>query len=223
MRMFELKVNKKQKLVIHCQASRRILDEELTARLAFQTRAFASHHSSLSSDTESTSNSTYERIFPLCADYQEPSRLIRRLPEFAQLNKDLGEIDKQQTFDGQNVANSFLKTYIQYITSGPGSSSRAVATSASESAPHYAEADIISLQESSDGSTHSINGVDINLFTGADSSMPEFPRQKLTFKEKLGEGQFGEVHSVWFFAAINFVILRLDTMFLHPGLPDLFS
>ncbi|XP_075875840.1 discoidin domain-containing receptor 2-like [Nelusetta ayraudi] len=148
------------------KASRRILDEELTARLAFQTRAFASHHSSLSSDAESTSNSTYERIFPLCADYQEPSRLIRRLPEFAQLNKDLG----------------------------PSTSSRAVATTASESAPHYAEADIISLQESSDGSTHSITGVDINLFTGADSSMQEFPRQKLTFKEKLGEGQFGEVH-----------------------------
>lgn len=80
---------------MHPQASRRILDEELTARLAFQTRAFASHHSSLSSDVESTSNSTYERIFPLCADYQEPSRLIRRLPEFAQLNKDLGEISSE--------------------------------------------------------------------------------------------------------------------------------
>lgn len=78
---------------MHPQASRRILDEELTARLAFQTRAFASHHSSLSSDAESTS--TYERIFPLCADYQEPSRLIRRLPEFAQLNKDLGEISNE--------------------------------------------------------------------------------------------------------------------------------
>lgn len=33
----------------------------------------------------------------------------------------------------------------------------------------------------------------MNFFAGTDSSMREFPRQKLTFKEKLGEGQFGEV------------------------------
>jgi len=36
----------------------------------------------------------------------------------------------------------------------------------------------------------------MNLFAGTDSSMREFPREKLTFKEKLGEGQFGEVRSV---------------------------
>lgn len=122
---------------------------------------------------------------------------------------------------------AFLK-YIYYIFfSAPGTSSRAVAASASESAPHYAEADIISLQASSDGSTHSITGVDINLFTGADSSMPEFPRQKLTFKEKLGEGQFGEVHSFFiflfiYFAAIDFMHRKV-AMFLHLGHPDLFS
>lgn len=70
-----------------------MLDDELTARLAVQTQAFSSHHSSLSSDDGSTSNSTsYERIFPLCADYQEPSRLIRRLPEFAQFSEHFGEI-----------------------------------------------------------------------------------------------------------------------------------
>lgn len=72
-----------------------MLDDELTARLAVQTQAFSSHHSSLSSDGGSTSNSTYERIFPLCADYQEPSRLIRRLPEFAQFTEHLGKIKAQ--------------------------------------------------------------------------------------------------------------------------------
>lgn len=80
--------------------------------------------------------------------------------------------------------------------SGPSASSRAPATSASEGAPHYAEADIISLQESSDSSTYSIMAANMNLFAGTDSSMREFPRHKLTFKEKLGEGQFGEVYSV---------------------------
>uniref|UniRef100_A0A673AJD3 receptor protein-tyrosine kinase n=1 Tax=Sphaeramia orbicularis TaxID=375764 RepID=A0A673AJD3_9TELE len=136
------------------KASRRMLDDELTARLAVQTQAFSFHHSSLSSEGGSTSNSTYERIFPLCSDYQEPSRLIRKLPEFAHCSKGLGP----------------------------------------DAAPHYAEADIISLQESSDSSTYSITAVNMNLFAGTDSSMREFPRNKLTFKEKLGEGQFGEVH-----------------------------
>uniref|UniRef100_A0A3Q3WVL6 receptor protein-tyrosine kinase n=1 Tax=Mola mola TaxID=94237 RepID=A0A3Q3WVL6_MOLML len=144
------------------KASRRMLDDELTARLAVQTQAFASHHSSLSSDAGSTSNSTYERIFPLCADYQEPSRLIRKLPEFTQFTEHLGRIKAQchQCYG----------------------------------APHYAEADIISLQETSDSNTYSIAAVHMNLFAGTDSSMREFPRDKLTFKEKLGEGQFGEVH-----------------------------
>lgn len=92
--------------------------------------------------------------------------------------------------------------FLVVVFSGPSASCRALATSASESAPHYAEADIISLQESSDSSAHSITAVDINLFAGTDSSLREFPRQKLTFKEKLGEGQFGEVHSVLWLALI---------------------
>lgn len=73
------------------QASRRLLDDDLTARLAIQNRAFAFRHSSLSSDSGSTSNSTYERIYPLCADYQEPSRLIRKLPEFAHSAENLSK------------------------------------------------------------------------------------------------------------------------------------
>lgn len=67
-----------------------MLDDELSARLAVQTQAFSFHHSSQSSGEGS--NSTYERIFPLCSsDYQEPSRLIRKLPEFAQSTEELGE------------------------------------------------------------------------------------------------------------------------------------
>ncbi|KAM9322000.1 discoidin domain-containing receptor 2 [Pholidichthys leucotaenia] len=150
------------------KASRRILDDELTARLAIQTQAFSYHHSSLSTESSSTSNSTYERIFPLCTDYQEPSRIIRKLPEFSHPS--------------------------EHLETETSISCRAFANSGSDSAPHYAEADIISLQESLDSSTYSITAVNMNLFAGADSTMQEFPRKKLTFKEKLGEGQFGEVH-----------------------------
>ncbi|XP_034039510.1 discoidin domain-containing receptor 2-like isoform X2 [Thalassophryne amazonica] len=148
------------------KASRRILDDELTARLAAQTRAFSFLHSSLSSEESSSSNSTYERIFPLCADYQEPSRLIRKLPEFSQ-------------------STELLE---------PNTSGRALVSSGPDGAPHYAEADIISLQEPSDSSTYSVSAINMNLFSGTDTSMREFPRHKLSFKEKLGEGQFGEVH-----------------------------
>ncbi|XP_021171257.2 discoidin domain-containing receptor 2 isoform X2 [Fundulus heteroclitus] len=142
------------------KASRRGLDDELTARLAVQTQAFYFLNSSLSSEDGSTS--TYERIYPPRADYQEPSRLIRKLPEFAECTDHLES----------------------------GASCRAAISS--DVAPHYAEADIISLQESSDNS--SITAVSINLFAGSDSTLREFPRERLTFKEKLGEGQFGEVH-----------------------------
>ncbi|XP_067109206.1 discoidin domain-containing receptor 2-like [Osmerus mordax] len=150
------------------KASRRLLDDELTARLAVQTQAFSFHHS-LSSDSGSNSTSTYERIFPLCSDYQEPSRLIRKLPEFAQSTEDLGK-------------------------SGCGAPSRLTQTGSSDGAPHYAEADIVSLQEAAGSPTCSITSVRLSLLAGRDAAMREFPRDKLTFKEKLGEGQFGEVH-----------------------------
>ncbi|MEQ2314981.1 DNA damage responsive protein [Ameca splendens] len=142
------------------KASRRWLDDELTARLAIQTQAFSFLQSSLSSDDGSTSS--YERIYPPCANYQEPSRLIRKLPEFAECTEHLE----------------------------PAASCGAAICS--DSAPHYAEAHIISLQESSDSS--SIRTVNMHLFAGPDLTLKEFPREKLTFKEKLGEGQFGEVH-----------------------------
>lgn len=71
------------------QASRRILDDELTARLSAQREVFSYRRSSLSSEVESSS--TYERIFPLGSDYQEPSHLIRKLPVFGQSTGDTGE------------------------------------------------------------------------------------------------------------------------------------
>uniref|UniRef100_A0A672K192 receptor protein-tyrosine kinase n=1 Tax=Sinocyclocheilus grahami TaxID=75366 RepID=A0A672K192_SINGR len=69
------------------KASQRMLDDELTTRLSVQREAFTHRHSSLSSDVES--NSTYERIFPMGSDYQEPSLLLRKLPEF-QATENLG-------------------------------------------------------------------------------------------------------------------------------------
>uniref|UniRef100_A0A671YIH7 receptor protein-tyrosine kinase n=1 Tax=Sparus aurata TaxID=8175 RepID=A0A671YIH7_SPAAU len=62
------------------------------------------------------------------------------------------------------------------------------------SVPHYAEADIVSLQGVSGNNTYAVPAL-ASSSPGADAGpLPELPRQCLIFKEKLGEGQFGEVH-----------------------------
>uniref|UniRef100_A0A8P4GH54 Discoidin domain-containing receptor 2 n=2 Tax=Dicentrarchus labrax TaxID=13489 RepID=A0A8P4GH54_DICLA len=136
------------------KASRRMLDDELTASLSIQSETFAYNNNQSSTTSEQESNSTYERIFPLGPDYQEPSRLICKLPEFAQSSEE----------------------------------------PAQDGVPHYAEADIVNLQGVTGSNTYAIPAVTMDLLSGKDVVVEEFPRKLLTFKEKLGEGQFGEVH-----------------------------
>uniref|UniRef100_A0A671P6S7 Discoidin domain-containing receptor 2 n=1 Tax=Sinocyclocheilus anshuiensis TaxID=1608454 RepID=A0A671P6S7_9TELE len=112
------------------------------------------------------SNSTYERIFPMGSDYQEPSLLLRKLPEF-QATENLAMID---------------------APSEPST------THPTDEAPHYAEADIVSQQEAAGAHSYRVTVVNMPLSPGRDGALEEFPRERLTFKEKLGEGQFGEVH-----------------------------
>lgn len=61
-----------------------MLDDELITSLSIQSETFVYNHNQSSAASEQESNSTYERIFPLGPDYQEPSRFICKLPEFAQ-------------------------------------------------------------------------------------------------------------------------------------------
>ncbi|XP_054976954.1 discoidin domain-containing receptor 2 isoform X2 [Sorex araneus] len=144
------------------KASRRMLDDELTVSLSLPSEASSTQRRSPAA-SERGSTSTYERIFPLRPDYQEPSRLIRRLPEFAPAEDEAG---------GGKPA----------LPAGP------------EGAPHYAEADIINLQGVTGGNTYSVPAVAMDLLAGKEAALAEFPRELLAFKEKLGEGQFGEVH-----------------------------
>ncbi|KAJ8388159.1 hypothetical protein AAFF_G00136250 [Aldrovandia affinis] len=149
------------------KASRRMLDDELTASLSIQSETFTyNNNNPSSSPSEQESNSTYERIFPLGPDYQEPSRLIRKLPELSQPTEEAG-------------------------TSAALKSSQ---VSAQEGVPHYAEADIVNLQGVTGSNTYAVPAITMDLLSGKDVAVEEFPRKLLTFKEKLGEGQFGEVH-----------------------------
>lgn len=122
-----------------------------------------------SSTSEQESSSTYERIFPLGPDYQEPSRLISKLPEFAHTSE-------------------------EPASSSTAASKSTTSTVVQDGVPHYAEADIVNLQGVTGGNTYAIPAVTMDLLSGKDVAVEEFPRKLLTFKEKLGEGQFGEVH-----------------------------
>ncbi|KAM7336463.1 discoidin domain-containing receptor 2 isoform X2 [Microtus pennsylvanicus] len=148
------------------KASRRMLDDEMTVSLSLPSESSMFNNNRSSSPSEQESNSTYDRIFPLRPDYQEPSRLIRKLPEFAP-----GE---------EEPACSGVVKPAQ--PNGP------------EGVPHYAEADIVNLQGVTGGNTYSVPAVTMDLLSGKDVAVEEFPRKLLAFKEKLGEGQFGEVH-----------------------------
>lgn len=73
--------------------------------------------------------------------------------------------------------------------------SKSPQSSTQEGVPHYAEADIVNLQGVTGGNTYAVPAVTMDLLSGKDIPIEEFPRKLLTFKEKLGEGQFGEVSS----------------------------
>ncbi|KAJ8270279.1 hypothetical protein GJAV_G00112470 [Gymnothorax javanicus] len=150
------------------KATRRMLDDELTTSLSVQSETFAyNRQSSSMSPSEQESCSTYERIFPLGPDYQEPSRLIRKLPELSQSTEE---------------------------DAGASGVSKSAPASGQDGVPHYAEADIVNLQGVTGSNTYSVPALTMDLLSGKDVAVGEFPRKQLTFKEKLGEGQFGEVH-----------------------------
>lgn len=62
------------------------------------------------------------------------------------------------------------------------------------SVPHYAEADIVTLQGVTGGNTYAVPALTADTLTSKELPLSKFPRGHLLFREKLGEGQFGEVH-----------------------------
>lgn len=78
-------------------------------------------------------------------------------------------------------------------TASTCTASKSPQTSPQEGVPHYAEADIVNLQGVTGGNTYAVPALTMDLLSGKDIAVEEFPRKLLTFKEKLGEGQFGEV------------------------------
>lgn len=171
-----------------------MLDDELITSLSIQSETFVYNHNQSSAASEQESNSTYERIFPLGTDYQEPSRFICKLPEFAQSLEEPGRWPLHLV----TYARLFTVDWNSCSCVFPASTSTAVSKSttstvAQDGVPHYAEADIVNLQGVTGSNTYAIPAVTMDLLSGKDVAVEEFPRKMLTFKEKLGEGQFGEV------------------------------
>ncbi|XP_061335738.1 discoidin domain-containing receptor 2-like isoform X1 [Pezoporus flaviventris] len=150
------------------KAPRRILEEDATVRLSFYSYAIANNQTQIHQ-----SNPTYERAFPLDLEYHQPATLLQKLPELSQsaedsvCSGDYAEPDLTKSTPHQGFQNSV---------------------------PHYAETDIVHLQGVTGNNMYAVPALTVDSLTKKDISVGEFPRQQLRLKEKLGEGQFGEVH-----------------------------
>lgn len=88
---------------------------------------------------------------------------------------------------------SYSVLYYVPASTSTAASKSTTATVVQDSVPHYAEADIVNLQGVTGSNTYAIPALTMDLLSGKDVAVEEFPRKLLIFKEKLGEGQFGEV------------------------------
>uniref|UniRef100_A0A7N6AYX9 receptor protein-tyrosine kinase n=1 Tax=Anabas testudineus TaxID=64144 RepID=A0A7N6AYX9_ANATE len=114
---------------------------------------------------DTCSDPHYERVFLLDPQYQNPAVLRNKLPELSQ--RGYAEPDVTQCTPHQCFHSN---------------------------APHYAETDIVRLQGVTGSNMYAVPALTVDSLTRKDISAAEFPRQQLIFREKLGEGQFGEVH-----------------------------
>nr|XP_057929939.1 discoidin domain-containing receptor 2 isoform X2 [Doryrhamphus excisus] len=147
-----------------------ILWRQVWRKMLEKSETFAYSHNQPSSSSNNSSSSsseqesTYEHIFPLQAPHYQEPSTV---------------ISKLPHAAPQPSASS---------------STMASTTTAQDGAPHYAEANVVNLQGVTGGNTYAIPALTMDLLSGKDVAVEEFPRKLLTFKEKLGEGQFGEVH-----------------------------
>ncbi|XP_077160931.1 discoidin domain-containing receptor 2-like isoform X1 [Paroedura picta] len=149
-------------------APRRILEEDATVRLSF----YSSRTVSGQTQVHQT-NPTYERVFPLDLEYHQPTTLLQKLPELSQSAEDSA------------CSGDYAEPDLTKCTPHQGFQNNV---------PHYAETDIVSLQGVTGNNTYAVPAITVDSLTKKDISVAEFPRQQLRLKEKLGEGQFGEVH-----------------------------
>uniref|UniRef100_A0A8C5SVL1 Discoidin domain-containing receptor 2 n=1 Tax=Laticauda laticaudata TaxID=8630 RepID=A0A8C5SVL1_LATLA len=149
-------------------APRRILEEDATVRLSFYSSRIVSSQTQIHQ-----TNPTYERVFPLDLEYHQPLTLLQKLPELSQSAEDSA------------CSGDYAEPDLTKCTPHQGFQNNV---------PHYAETDIVNLQGVTGNNTYAVPAITVDSLTKKDISIAEFPRHQLQLKEKLGEGQFGEVH-----------------------------
>ncbi|CAL8348265.1 unnamed protein product [Lota lota] len=174
-------------LILWCQyvckvlekAPRQILEEDLTVRLSSCSETVALQtppvppRASPPSATAVSSDSHYERVFLLDPQYQNPAALRNKLPELS------------QSAETSGCGGGYAEPDITQCTPHQCFHSNA---------PHYAETDVVRLQGVTGSNMYAVPALTVDSLTRQDISAAEVPRQRLVFREKLGEGQFGEVH-----------------------------
>ncbi|NXB18888.1 DDR2 protein, partial [Rhagologus leucostigma] len=172
------------------KASRRMLDDEMTVSLSLPSESSMFNHNRSSSSSEQDSprgRRTQVRARTPLSLLQPP--LLS--PSFWPLSKHFVTEGRGRTSPcaPHTKVTQSLEQRVQGRTPTAG-----LAPLVPEGVPHYAEADIVNLQGVTGGNTYSVPALTMDLLSGKDVAVEEFPRKLLTFKEKLGEGQFGEVH-----------------------------
>ncbi|NXE75575.1 DDR2 protein, partial [Cochlearius cochlearius] len=187
------------------KASRRMLDDEMTVSLSLPSESSMFNHNRSSSSSE-----------------QDCARAARRLWGGRAPSSRCWSASRHRGAEGagQDTHGRAGPALFPAGCSGPVKPSQA---SVPEGVPHYAEADIVNLQGVTGGNTYSVPALTMDLLSGKDVAVEEFPRKLLTFKEKLGEGQFGEVHlceveGMEKFTGKDFVLEGLDASSNRPVL-----
>ncbi|KAL7980913.1 hypothetical protein Chor_002067 [Crotalus horridus] len=177
-------------------APRRILEEDATVRLSFYSSRIVNGQTQIHQ-----TNPTYERVFPLDLEYHQPLTLLQKLPELSQSAEDSVEEEAPNKWSGI-LSVTLLRTH--FVSLGLSACSGDYAEpdltkctphqGFQNNVPHYAETDIVNLQGVTGNNTYAVPAITVDSLTKKDISVAEFPRHQLRLKEKLGEGQFGEVH-----------------------------
>uniref|UniRef100_A0A3B3ZKB8 receptor protein-tyrosine kinase n=1 Tax=Periophthalmus magnuspinnatus TaxID=409849 RepID=A0A3B3ZKB8_9GOBI len=154
-------------LILWCQCVCKVLEKVCLILLCGRVVSLWFYFVGVNSDPH------YERVFLLDPQYQNPAHLRNKLPELS------------QSAEASACGGGYAEPDVTQCT--PHQSFQA-------SAPHYAETDIVRLQGVTGSNMYAVPALTVDSLTRKDISAAEIPRHRLLFREKLGEGQFGEVH-----------------------------
>ncbi|XP_073455017.1 epithelial discoidin domain-containing receptor 1 isoform X1 [Aquarana catesbeiana] len=185
------------------KAQHRPSDSDLTAHLSLPSDTVVINNTQNLSLASRHSN-RYERILTAEGEYQEPSHsVLAKMPTLCSSSEGAALLLNNPAYE------LLLATYSRPIPEPGGLQAKPINSQEGgyrelespklpaicpPSVPHYAEADIVTLQGVTGGNTYAVPALTADTLASKELPLSKFPRGHLLFREKLGEGQFGEVH-----------------------------